>query len=68
MVNEGTMTVTPFAWVGGPTWTFKARCTAFTPDGDFDYLPTLYIPFRHGFQLTLRMSDPRFYTGGSGHL
>lgn len=66
-LNEGLMTVTPYASIGGPVWTFNARCLDFKPDKDFTWSrnrPT--GRFRRGFMLTLRMSNPRFYTGGVG--
>jgi hypothetical protein len=68
MSDEGTMTVTPFSWIGGPVWTYTARCTAL----DFEPKPTLernaVEPLRWPFAVTLRMSDPHFYTGGVAYL
>lgn len=66
--NEGEMTVTPYASIGGPVWTFNARCLDFKPDKELSWnrnRPT--GAFRKGFTLTLRMSDPRWYTGGEGY-
>jgi len=68
MSTNGTMTVTPYAWIGGPVWTFTARVLSFDADRDFEWNRALYVPFRHSFQLNLRMADPRFYSGGIGYL
>lgn len=64
---EGVMTVTPWAYIGGPTWTFSARVIDMTPDPSFSYFERRLAPFRWGFSLSLRMSDPLFYTAGVGH-
>ncbi len=65
---EGEMTVVPFAVIGGPTWTFAARLLLLTPEGRPTLLRGVYNPYRRGFTLSLRMSDPWFYTGGDGYL
>jgi hypothetical protein len=68
MSDEGVMTVTPHSFIGGPVWTYSARVLSL----EFDPKPEVLLgapePFRWAFQLNLRMSDPRFYTGGSGYL
>ena len=65
---KGTMTVTPYAAVGGPAWTFQARTLAIDSDSAWTYVAGGWGPYRWGFTLSLRMSDPRFYTGGVGYL
>lgn len=66
--DEGTMTVTPFAVPGGVTWTFAARLLAIDADSTFTYARGLWGPYRWGLTISLRMSNPRFYTGGVGYL
>ena len=66
--NEGTMTVTPFTVPGGVTWTYAGRVTALDSDSAFTYSSGLWGPFRWGLTVTIRMSDPHFYTGGVGYL
>lgn len=66
--DEGTMTVTPFSVPGGPAWTFTARTLAIDADSAFTKLTGVWGPFRWGLTISLRMSDPRFYTGGVGYL
>lgn len=66
--GEGTMTVTPYASVGGVVWTYEARVLSLVPDVEFGYSPHRAWQWAWGFQLNLRMSDPLFYTGGTGYL
>jgi hypothetical protein len=66
--DEGVMTVTPWAVPGGVVWTFSAAVTAL----EFDPSWTLSgesgsVTYEWAFVLTLRMSDPLFYTGGTGY-
>lgn len=58
----GTMTVTPFTSIGGVVWQYKARVLSFDPDDLWTYNPVVPGPWRTGATLTLRMTDPRFYT------
>jgi hypothetical protein len=67
MSDEGTMTVTPFTVPGGPAWTYTGRVIALDSDSTFTKLSGVWGPFRWGFTLSIRMSDPRFYTGGVGY-
>jgi hypothetical protein len=64
---EGLMTITPFSWIGGVVWTFHARVLSLDFDPKPEYVPAPE-PIRWGFALTLRMSDPYFYTGGVKYL
>lgn len=65
---EGVMTVTPWTLPGGVAWTYSALVL----DLQFDPAWTLdgasRITYEWPFTLTLRMSDPHFYTGGTGYL
>ncbi len=63
--DEGTMTVEPTA-PEGPTWTFMARVIALDADSRPTLLRGVFNPYRWGFTLSLRMSDPRFYTDVDG--
>lgn len=66
---EGTMTVVPFTVPGGVTWTFTGRVTAVDSDSAFTLAPSgLWGRYRWGLTVTIRMSDPRFFTGGVGYL
>jgi hypothetical protein len=67
-LNEGVMTVTPYTAPGGVVFTYTARVIAL--DADSAWTPNLgsYAPYRWGFTLSLRMSDPKFYTSGTGYL
>lgn len=66
--DEGVMTVTPWPVPGGVVWTYAARVL----DADFTEEWTLrgnhIATYEWPFTLTLRMSDPKFYTGGVGYL
>lgn len=65
--TEGVMTLTPWASPGGVVWTFSALVLALT----FEKAPILSgngVIYEWPFVLTLRMSDPHFYTGGIGYL
>lgn len=67
--DEGTMTVTPFTVPGGVAWTFTGRVTALDSDSSFTLAPAgLWGRYRWGLTVTIRMSDPLFYTGGVGYL
>lgn len=66
--DEGTMTTTPFTVPGGVSWTFKARLLAIDSDSAFTVKSGLWGQYRQGVTISLRMSDPRFYTGGVGYL
>ncbi len=62
--QPGTMTVTPYEYIGGPVWTFSGRVTSHDPDPSFSYFPRRRAPFRRKLSTTLRLSDPYFYTEG----
>lgn len=64
----GTMTVTPNPAIGGPVWTFTGRVIALTPDPAFSWFPRRRLPFRRGFTVSIRMSDPYFYSGETATL
>lgn len=66
--TEGLMTVTPFSWIGGPVWVFTARVLSLDFDPKPDYVSSAPEPLSWGFALTLRMSDPYFYTSGTPYL
>lgn len=66
--DEGEMTVTPFAAPGGVVWTFSARVIDLQADRSFDYSDKRRAAYQWGFTISLRMSDPLFYTGGVGYL
>jgi hypothetical protein len=69
MSNEGGMVVTPYSSFGsGDVWNFNARVISFDPDPIWDYDDQRRAHFYWGFALSLRMSDPHFYTGGVGYL
>jgi hypothetical protein len=51
----------------GPAWTYTGRVIALDSDSTFTKLSGVWGPFRWGFTLSIRMSDPRFYTGGVGY-
>lgn len=59
----GVMTVTPFAWIGGPVWTYNARVVSLDFDPKPEYIPGMTEALRWGFSLTMRMHDPYFYSG-----
>lgn len=66
--TEGVMTVTPWPAPGGVVWTFSALVTDLKFDAAWKLDGQSIIRYRWGFTLTLRMSDPKFYTGGTGYL
>jgi hypothetical protein len=69
--DEGLMTVTPYSgFGGGSVWTFNARALDFEADPNWEYNPldNQGAFFKWGFILSLRMSNPYFYTGGVGYL
>lgn len=66
--GEGVMTVTPFTWIGGPVWTYSARVISLDFDPKPEYEPGAPEPLRWSYVLTLRMSDPHFYSGETGYL
>lgn len=67
--NEGTMTVTPFTVPGGVAWTFTGRVIALDSDSTFTLAPAgLWGRYRWGLTVTIRMSDPHFYTSAVGYL
>jgi hypothetical protein len=61
--SEGVMTVTPWAAPGGVTWTYSALVTDLKFDPEWKLDANDVITYRWEFSLTLRMSDPHFYTG-----
>lgn len=65
--TEGVMTITPWAAPGGVVWTYSARATDLQFDPEWKLDAQTVIAYRWGFSLTLRMSDPLFYTGGVGY-
>lgn len=66
--DEGVMTVTPYAARGGPVFTFGARVIGMDSDSVWTYRSGAYGPYRWPFTVSLRMSDPLFYTGGTGYV
>lgn len=78
----GTMTVTPFSSIGGVVWQYQARVLSvqFDPEPEFtaasgqrELLPVIGAlgAWRRGYILSLRMTNPRFYTptlAGTGYL
>ncbi len=67
MDDDGTMTSTPYDFIGGVVWTWTARCIAFDPDESWSHFPKRRAPFRWGFSVSLRMSTARFYTDDVGY-
>lgn len=65
--DEGTMTITPYTIPGGVVWTYTARCLAIDADSSFSLARGVWGPYRWGLTISLRMSDPLFYTGGTGY-
>ena len=65
--SEGEMTVTPWAAPGGVVWTYQARVLDLQWDPSWTLNGESRIQYEWGFTLTLRMSDPLFYTGGTGY-
>lgn len=65
---EGEMTVTPWAAPGGVAWTYTALVTDLQFDPKWTLDGESQITYEWPFVLTLRMSDPRFYTSGTGYL
>jgi hypothetical protein len=61
--SEGVMTVTPWPAPGGVVWTYSALVTDVKFDPTWKIDGESQITYRWGFSLTLRMSDPHFYTG-----
>lgn len=62
--DEGVMTVTPYTVPGGIVWTFSARVIDLQADRSFTYSDRRRASFQWGFTISLRMSDPLFYTAG----
>lgn len=67
-VEEGTMTVTPFASIGGNAWTYSAAVIDVDPGEGFTFSRKRRGYFRWRFTIALRMSDPVFYTTGGSSL
>lgn len=67
-LDEGVMTVVPYAAPGGVTWTYSARVIDLQADRAFSYSDKRRAHFQQGFTVSLRMSDPFFYTGGVAFL
>ena len=67
-MSEGTMTVTPFTVPGGVVWTYTGRVIALDADSTFTKAAGVWGPFRWGLTVTIRMSNPLFYTGAVGYL
>lgn len=61
--SEGVMTVTPWPAPGGVPWTYSALVTDLKFDPAWALDGESQVTYRWGFTLTLRMSDPHFYTG-----
>lgn len=66
MVDEGSFTVTPYSGIGGPVWNLSVRVLGFHPDEIFTHNRGREFPYRWGFELVFRQSDPLFYSGGVG--
>lgn len=64
----GVMTVTPYPAPGGVVWTFGGRVQQALPDAAFSYFPLRRLPFRHGFTVSMRLHNPRFYQGATAYL
>lgn len=67
----GTMTVTPFASIGGVVWMYQARVLDFDADPLWTHNPAQTGAWRWAVRLHLRMLDPYFYTpnlAGTGYL
>lgn len=64
---EGVMTVTPWPVPGGVVWTYSARVLDLQFDPEWKLDGEREIAYEWGFVLTLRMSDARFFTGGTGY-
>lgn len=61
--DEGTMVLAPHE--GGTSWQYAARVLALTPDEDWDYSDEgRGWVVSHGYQLSLRLSDPYFAVVG----
>jgi hypothetical protein len=65
--NAGTMTVTPWPYPGGVVWTFSARVMSLQFDPEWVLDGEREITYTWGYTITLKMPDPRFYTGGTGY-
>jgi len=60
---ERTMSIAPHASVGGPAWTFNARCTGLDiPEHQTVGWSALPTPYQRDYTLTLRCSDGRIYS------
>lgn len=64
----GVMTVTPYASIGGPTWTYNARVLDLTHDNAPTWSRKFVDAWRIGFSLSLRMTDPFFFAEGNPYL
>lgn len=65
---EGTMTVTPWPAPGGVAWTYSALVTGLVFDPSWKLDGESQIKYRWPFVLTLRMSNPYFYTSATAYL
>lgn len=61
--TEGVMTVTPWAAPGGVAWTYSALVLDLKFDAKWKLDGESQVTYEWPFVLTLRMSDPHFYTG-----
>lgn len=68
MSDEGIMTVTPHATPGGVAWTFAGRVIAIDADSTFTLARGVLAPYRWGLTVSIRMSNPHFYTSAVGYL
>lgn len=64
----GIMVVTPAGDHTGQQWAFAAKPQALTPTGEVFDAHLRPAPWQVGYTLTLRMFDPRYYTGAEGGL
>lgn len=63
----GTMTVTPWATPGGIVWTYTAKVLDLSEAENWELDNIGPIAYVWPFTLTLRMTDAKFYTDGSGY-
>ncbi len=66
--DEGVMTVTPWPVPGGVVWTYSARVLDLQFDPEWTLDGEREIVYSWGFVLTLRLSEPLYYTGGNGYV
>lgn len=64
----GQMIISPAGDWTGPLWSFTAKPQALTAGAEQFDLHAAPAPWQMAYTLTLRMFDPRYYTGASGGL